>query len=770
MLFAVLLLAGPCWAFDEEPVAAGTAAEGEPDAAVAEAAAGQQIEVQTVEELAASVRKSLVVVHSTGRDGRALGQGTGFVINDSGLIATARHVIGDGRPVRVELTDGRSIPVTHVEASSEKLDMVILRVASTDMPALPLAEAEIIAQGRNVVAMGHPHGLTNSIVAGVVSGTRDVDGVTMLQLAMSIEPGNSGGPVVDRQGRVVGMVTLKSTASENIGYAVPVRHLLDLLNDPNPIDMKRWMTIGALDSRQWRTLWGANWRQRAGRIRVDGYGTAFGGRSLCLNVSEPPELPYEVQVQVKLDDERGAAGLAFHTDGGDRHYGFYPSAGNIRLTRFNGPDLNSWTILHNEPHEAYRPDDWNMIKVRVTEDGFECFLNDEPVVTSSDSVVPHGGMGLAVFRGTEATFRSFQFGQDLPSGRPTPSQLVELELIADQIQMERPATAQLIEQAMPLQQHAGRFLNAYAADLEAQARHARNLADQVRAATVQHALQQLLVSEDLAEGKVQNTALARCALLLARLDNGEVDVDGYLSRIEQMAGEIRSELGADATESDRLQALNKYLFKDNGFRGSRYEYYTRSNSYLNEVIDDREGLPISLSVLYIELARQLDLRVTGVGLPGHFVVRFEPTGADQKSQLIDVFDKARMMSDEEAEQMIRSRGYPVLPEFIEAKTTRQIVERMLLNLLNLAESAREDERVLRYLETLVGVQPDAPEYRAKRLEIRARTGRLDEAIADANWFIEHSPAGTNQDQLYELRTRLQIQLERQQARAAEREP
>ncbi len=81
-------------------------------------------------------------------------------------------------------------------------------------------------------------------------------------------------------------------------------------------------------------------------------GMGFGGRSLCLSTAEAPEPPFEVAVSVKLDDEAGAAGLVFAADGGDKHYGFYPSAGKLRLTRFDGPDVLTWTILSDEPSPA----------------------------------------------------------------------------------------------------------------------------------------------------------------------------------------------------------------------------------------------------------------------------------------------------------------------------------------------------------------------------------------------------------------------------------
>ena len=105
--------------------------------------------------------------------------------------------------------------------------------------------------------------------------------------------------------------------------------------------------------------------------------------------------------------------------------------------------------------------------------------------------------------------------------------------------------------------------------------------------------------------------------------------------------------------------MNAFLFEELGFHGSRTDYYNRSNSYMNEVIDDREGLPITLSVLYLELARRLDLNVAGIGLPGHFVVRFEPSGESKAGQLIDVFDGGKPMTrDQAVERAVASTGRP----------------------------------------------------------------------------------------------------------------
>lgn len=740
-------------------------------------------EILSNEALAARAKASLVFIRSTDRTGAEHGLGAGFIIDKDGLIATARHVIGDGRDFAVELMGGKIVPVTEVYASTNRLDLVVFRVDAKELEALPLSDDIETAQGREVVAMGHPKGMRNSMAGGIVSGHQDIEDVRMLQLAMPIQPGNSGGPVLDRTGSVVGIVTLKSSVAENIGFAVPVKLLRDMLANPNPIPMTRWRTMGALDSRQWTPLFGANWRQRAGRITVTDAGNGFGGRTLCLRNADVPGLPFDLQVMVKLGDEEGAAGLVFHSDGNERHYGFYPSAGNLRLTRFDGPDVNSWNILHNEPHPAYKPGEWNTLTVRMHPDRFECFVNGQKVLESSDKGLTSGKTGIASFRGTAAEFRRFAVGASL---LPLELSQPDLERIAGttkQITPDRPADDRMVAELLPIGESAADALNKEALRMEQKAKQLRTLARDLHDTATRRLMAQALkipfnteqpTSENSAdsspsasapatEPESQEPDLLRAALLLAHIDNPDVDVNAYVARMDEMADELKRTFPENATEQQRLVALDKYLFEELGMRGSQSEYYTRSNSYLNEVIDDREGLPITISVVYMELAKRVGLKVVGVGLPGHFVVRFEPTDSSQASEVIDAFDHGHRMNDDEVRKVLAAANFPDLPRFREAKTSVQIMERMTLNLLNLAEEEKSDEDVLRYLETLVMLEPMTPEHRAKRLEMRARTGRLEMAIRDATWFIDNPPPGVDVEQVREFRNSLELQLERRKA-------
>ena len=157
-----------------------------------------------------------------------------------------------------------------------------------------------------------------------------------------------------------------------------------------------------------------------------------------------------------------------------------------------------------------------------------------------------------------------------------------------------------------------------------------------QAALLLHQQEVLKEMAQLVRGKEADIDLVHAALLIARLDNDELDVEAYRREVERLAKKLAARLPKDADDKAKLATLNKYLFTERGFHGSRADYYHRANSYLNEVLDDREGLPIALSVLYMELGRRVGLNIQGVGLPGHFVVKHVP--AKGAEQLIDVFD------------------------------------------------------------------------------------------------------------------------------------
>ncbi|HEY2411258.1 MAG TPA: transglutaminase family protein [Pirellulaceae bacterium] len=700
----------------------------------------------STKDLAARLRPSIVVITYAGRDGNQQGLGTGFVIDKSGLIATNLHVIGEARPISVQTADGKSLAVTAIHASDRALDLAILKVDKTDLPALEISDDKPVA-GEPVVVMGNPQGLKHSVVTGVISGLREIDGRNMLQLAIPVEPGNSGGPVVDLQGRVLGIVTMKSAVTENLGFAVAASDLKSLREKPNPVPMDRWLTIGAIDRTQWEPLFGARWQQRAGRIVVDGLGAGFGGRSLLVSKIDPPQLPFDLAVTVKLDDETGAAGLIFHSDGNHKHYGFYPSNGRLRLTRFDGPDVFSWHVLAEKPSDHYRPGEWNRLKVRIDRGKLQCFVNDELVIESSDDGFTQGRVGLAKFRNTGAEFRLFAVASELSSAKPDAAELAKLN---DQIK-SLPPLAKLDDEnvrelATDRPEDARNVLLNRATDLESQAAELKRLAADVNTAAICEKLARF------AGTNVAKTDLLRAALTIARLDEEDLDIDAYVKHVDRMAEAINQKLAADSTESQKLAALNEYLFHDNGFHGSRTDYYHRANSHLNRVIDDREGLPITLSVLYIELGARIGLKIEGVGLPAHFVVRHVPTAGEP--QLIDVFESAAPLSRSAAEKKIASiTGDVPLPQHFDAVSDRQILERILLNLISNAQNPKtgpDREALLRYESAMLAIDPTLPRDRGLRAICRWETGRTAAAISDLQVLIDAKPPGLDIDELKKM--------------------
>jgi serine protease Do len=699
-----------------------------------------------VEELAKKVRPSVVVISVQGRDGKREGLGTGFVVSKDGLIATNRHVIGEGRLIQVETADGKKHEVKAVHASDRRLDLAVLRIGATGLTPLELGDSTTLKDGQAVVAMGNPQGLKHSVVAGVVSGRREFDGRSMIQLAIPIEPGNSGGPLLDMQGRVHGILTIKSLVTANLGFAVAINDLKPLLKKPNPVPMSAWLTIGALDGEEWEARFGGLWHQRAGRIIAEGMGEGFGGRTLCLSRRGMPNLPCEVAVRVRLNDEGGAAGLIFHGDG-DTHYGFYPSNGQLRLTRFDGPDVFTWKVLDQKSSPHYRPGEWNALKVRLEKDRIRCYVNDHLVIESTDDVYNKGRVGLAKFRDTVAEFKHFQLGKDLSALGPSVESAARIRKTIDGLLTKSDSGREGLRSLAPEGSAGMQVLRERARQLEEQASRLRRLAAAVHEQNVQDELVRVL------RGKEEDIDLLHAALLIARLDNEDVDVAAYRREVERMAGRIAARLPKKADDDARLAALNKYLFEERGFHGSRGDYYNRSNSYLSEVIDDREGLPITLAVLYIELARRLGVRLEGVGLPGHFVVRHVP--AKGEPRMIDVYEGGQTLSLEDAAKKVAEiTGRRMRDEYLATVRKRAIVVRMLHNLLNLAQEEKDQDGMLRYLNAILAADPEAAAERGMRAALRFQAGDRAAALQDVDWLLEHQPEGLDVERLREFRRQM----------------
>ncbi len=293
--------------------------------------------------------------------------------------------------------------------------------------------------------------------------------------------------------------------------------------------------------------------------------------------------------------------------------------------------------------------------------------------------------------------------------------------------------------------HVSRALRDEAQALDKQAGRLRELA---RALDERRVIASLGEALSASEEKID---LLRAGLLVARLDNDEVDVDAYCQQLEAMARELAARLDAGAEPAARLAALRKYLFEENGFHGSRGDYYNRANSYLNEVLDDREGLPITLSIVYMELGRRIGLNLIGIGLPGHFVVGH--VQGDNPPELIDVFDGATSVARDEAARRVKDAADRELTNAdLAPMTKRAIVLRMLTNLLGI--SGNDTPAAHRYLNAMLALDPQQAQFRWLRAIVRYRLGQPHASLEDVDWLLEHEPEGVDLHRVMELRETL----------------
>lgn len=718
----------------------------------------QYMEPGKIRELTALAKPSIVTVRQLGRDGESRGTGSGFIISEDGLIVTNLHVIGEGRPVEVELFDGTTKPVIEVHAWDRRYDLAVIQIepGELELKALPLAKAGKAEQGQLIAGFGAPQGLSFSVVAGVISAIRELeDGFVgdetpdypMLQLAMPIEQGNSGGPVIDMDGEVLGVVTLRHRITDNLGFAVLGSDLQRLLDKPNPVPMKRWRTIGLLDPRQWTPVLGADWTQRGGVVRAGQLGDGFGGRTLCLSSEAVPEGSYELEVTVRLDDESGAAGLAFASDGGDKHYGFYPSGGQIRLTRFEGADVYSWSILEQLEAPSYKAGDWNTLRVKVDDTTITGWVNGEKILELEDAGLRGGKVGLCKFRRTEAEFRGFSVARELGVKSLPAADRIRLTESIDRF-LEKEKVEETIAELSRESEHGRLLLLERASELDRLAARLRQLEGEVY---LHEVINEMTMALDRPESEID---LFEVGLQIARLDDPLLDLNYYRSAFARLvidAAEHLERHALEGGEKERVTALAEFLFEENGFHGSRSEYYHHANSYVNHVLDDREGLPITLSVIFMEVARRLQIEgVYGAPLPGKFMVGldYEKDGKDS-SLFIDVFEGGRVIDRSGAVREIwELLGSAPEKSAFHPADARQIAVRMLRNLVDI-EINREQtpEGAADYLELLLAIEPKAARERFQRALLRMQDDNVTGAKEDLDWLLEHRPPGIDYGRL-----------------------
>jgi regulator of sirC expression with transglutaminase-like and TPR domain len=249
--------------------------------------------------------------------------------------------------------------------------------------------------------------------------------------------------------------------------------------------------------------------------------------------------------------------------------------------------------------------------------------------------------------------------------------------------------------------------------------------------------------------------LAHACLMIAEDAYPGLAVERYLGDIERLALRLRARMPQRSGAEERVAALNKFIYEDLGFHGNTDDYYDPRNSYLNEVIDRRTGIPITLAVLYMVLGRRVGLPLEGVSFPGHFLVRLRLRSG---VLVLDPFERGMPQSEAD----LRSRLQRVIPpgvagdvpvaelpldQFLEAATNRQILSRVLRNLKAIYRDTDQPERLLAVLNRMLLVVPDAAAELRDRGMVYQRLECYRAALKDLTEYLEREPQASDLDEV-----------------------
>jgi regulator of sirC expression with transglutaminase-like and TPR domain len=240
--------------------------------------------------------------------------------------------------------------------------------------------------------------------------------------------------------------------------------------------------------------------------------------------------------------------------------------------------------------------------------------------------------------------------------------------------------------------------------------------------------------------------LARAALLICRVEYPTLDVGAYLGRLDALAaGAASARRATDPLE--RLHRLREFLFEEQGFAGNEEDYYDPRNSYLNEVLDRRLGIPITLSLVLIEVGRRLGLGMEGIGLPGHFIAGAQVGG---ERVLLDPFNRGALLTSEGCGELVaRAVGRPVelRAEQFFPVTKRQFLMRMLANLKGIYWGRAAWDKVVWVIDRLLAVSPGAGGEWRDRGAAWSSLGDFRRGLADWERYLRDFPDAPDYEQV-----------------------
>ncbi|RCJ24466.1 hypothetical protein A6S26_17975 [Nostoc sp. ATCC 43529] len=233
--------------------------------------------------------------------------------------------------------------------------------------------------------------------------------------------------------------------------------------------------------------------------------------------------------------------------------------------------------------------------------------------------------------------------------------------------------------------------------------------------------------------------LAKAALYIAQEEYPDLDPEEYLNALDTMAWELQEHLPQQRYPLRMIQTINQYIYDDLGFSGNKIDYYDPRNSYLNDVIDRRLGIPITLALVYLEVARRLDFPMVGVGMPGHFLIR--PDVADMEI-FVDAFNGGEIIFAQDCQERLSQlyqQPMTLQPEFLAVVTRRQFLARMLTNLKFIYLKQQELEKTLGAVERILLLFPDLTLELRDRGLIYYQLGHYPQAINDLQTYLIKVP-------------------------------
>jgi regulator of sirC expression with transglutaminase-like and TPR domain len=246
--------------------------------------------------------------------------------------------------------------------------------------------------------------------------------------------------------------------------------------------------------------------------------------------------------------------------------------------------------------------------------------------------------------------------------------------------------------------------------------------------------------------------LLEAAISIAQDETPGLDVEAVLSDVDALALRLKSRLAPDASVLHRLRSLNRYFFDELGFAGNVNDYHDPANSYLPDVLARRRGIPITLALLYMEIAGQVGLRAEGVSFPGHFLVKLR---LPQGEVVIDPFTGQSLSRNDLEERLDLVRQASAMRDafdvplglFLQAAGPRDIISRMLRNLRQIHQGKGDVQRLLAVLDRQVVLEPDDWDTYRLRGDILDGMGRTEEAAFDWGLYLDHTPDAEDADAL-----------------------